>query len=116
MNALSPIDRLEAVEAKLSVRELGKVLWAKAGAIVERERGPRPTPQTHRLEPSPFPAFASVAMASAELDVFSAALEWDRAKRDTHRRLALAEGFEVTDTGLVPQRSQAGRNVTARGA
>ena len=104
MTALDQLARFET----LPERMLAKVLWAKAEQLTIEQRGPRPTPQTHRLAPSPFPTFASVAMASAELDVFSAALDWDRAKRDTHRRLALAEGFEVTDTGLVP--------VTARGA
>jgi len=98
---LTGVEQLARFET-LPDRMLDKVLWAKAQQITVDQRGPRPEPQASRLATAEFPSFATVARASAELELFSAALDWDRAKRDTHRRLALAEGFEVTDAGLVP--------------
>lgn len=94
--------RYETMPARL----FDKIIWAEAERIVIDERGPRPVPQTRCFERVDFPTLATTARASAELDVLSAALAWDRAKSDAYRRLAKAGGFNVTDTGLVPVASR----------
>lgn len=109
--AAEAIERFEA----LPLRLLDKVLWRVAHDEVTKAYGARPEPQLHRLAPSEFPTLASVSMASATLDTLSAALEWDRAKRDAHRRLAAAEGYRPTDSGLVPVGDASGWTRSAMG-